>query len=299
MKKNDQGDVSVLIKKIEEIESNSRSKIEVSKAHSICLQLKMNKMNLNSIEASSLVNNPNIGSNTNTNESIILELTALRTENNRLHNTISEIEKENRKTLSHQNNIIKKLSNENKDVKQIAENNINETVGELRKNLEDRIRMMSKRIKEAEQLHIENKEIFMKTRDKYSIEKSYMIIIEDMMKELNSVGVKFEEYSDDIMRRVSTFSCWSMFAKEWARKKGMEEKERDEEIMELREKVKKMEKFVNEKEEEISMIGEEKKDAIRQLCVWIDYHRNNRRGYLKEIVSRNCRNLSILRIRKS
>ncbi|XP_047309854.1 COP1-interactive protein 1-like [Impatiens glandulifera] len=307
MKNNEQGDVSVLIKKIEETESNSRSKIEALMAHSNCLQLKRNKMTSNRIEASSLVNNPNIQSNsntntntnTNTNESMLLELDALRTENNCLHNTIFKMEKENRKTVSHQNNIIKKLSDENKEVKQLAEQRINETAGELHKNLEDQIRMMSRRIKVAEQLHIENKEVYMKTRDKYSKEKPDMIIIEDMMKELNRVGVKYEEFSDDIMKRVSTYSCWDVFAKEWARKKGMEEKEWEEEIMKLREKVKEMEKVVNEKEEEISMIKEEKKEAIRQLCVWIDYHRNNKRGYLKEIVSRNCRNFRILRRKSS
>ncbi|XP_047320265.1 COP1-interactive protein 1-like [Impatiens glandulifera] len=305
MKNNEQGDVSVLIKKIEETESNSRSKIEALMSHSHCLQLKRNKMTSNNIEASSLVNNPNIqfnsnsNTNTNTNESMILELDALRTENNRLHNIISEMEKENRKTVIHQNNIIKKLSDENKEVKQLAEKKINETAGELCKNLEDQIRMMSRRIKVVEQLHIENNEVYMKTRDKYSKEKTDMIIIEDMMKELNRVGVKFEEFSDDIMKRVSMFSCWDVFAKEWARKKGMEEKEREEEIMELRERVKEIEKVVNEKEEEIAMIGEEKKEAIRQLCVWTDYHRNNRRGYLKETVSRNRRNFRILRIMKS
>ncbi|XP_047309857.1 putative uncharacterized protein DDB_G0280071 [Impatiens glandulifera] len=271
MKNNEQGNVSVLIKKIEETESNSRSEIEALMVHSNYLQLKRNKITSNNIEASCLVNNPNIQSNsntntntnTNTNESMILELDALRTENNRVHNTIYKMEEENKKTVSHQNNIIKKLSDENKEVKQLAEMRINETTGELRKNLEDQIRMMSRRIKVAEQLHIENKEAYMKTRDKYSKDKTDMIIIEDMMKELNEVGVKFEEFSDDIMKRVSTFSCWTVFAKEWARKKGMEEKEHEEEIMELRKKVKEMEKVVNEKEEEISMIGEEKKEAIR------------------------------------
>ncbi|XP_047309890.1 COP1-interactive protein 1-like [Impatiens glandulifera] len=300
MKNNEKGDVSVLIKKIEEIESNSRSKIETLMAHSNCRQLNMNKMTSNCIEASSLVNNPNIQSNsntnTNTNESMILELAALRTENNHLHNIISEMKKENRKTVSHQNNIIKKLSDENKEVKQLAEKKMNETVGELRKNLEDQIQKMSRRIKVEEQIYIENKEVYMKIRDKY---KTDMIIIDDMMKELNRVGSKFEEFSDDIMKMVSTFSCWAVFAKEWARKKGMEEKDWEEEIMELRKKVKEMEKVVNEKEEEMALIGEEKKEAIRQLCVWIDYHRNTRRGYLKEIVSRNRRNFMILRIRKS
>ncbi|XP_047309892.1 COP1-interactive protein 1-like [Impatiens glandulifera] len=309
MKNNEKGDISVLIKKIEEIEINSRSKIETLMEHSNFLQLKMNKMTSNCIEALSLVNNPNIQSNsytntntkinTNTNEIMILELAALRTENNRLHNIISEMKKENRKTVSHQNNIIKKLSDENKEVKQLAEKKINEIAGELRKNLEDQIRMMSRRIKVAKQLHIENKEVYMKIRDKYSKEKTDMIIIEDMMKELNRVGVRIEKFSDDIMKIVSKFFCWDVFAKEWARKKGMEEKEWEEEIMELREKVKEMEKVVNEKEGEIAMIGEDKKEAIRQLCVWIDYHRNTRRGYLKEILSKNLRNIRILRIRKS
>ena len=31
-------------------------------------------------------------------------------------------------------------------------------------------------------------------------------------------------------------------------------------------------------------MGEEKREAIRQLCVWIDYHRS-RSDYLKKILS--------------
>ncbi|KAL0393648.1 UNVERIFIED_CONTAM: COP1-interactive protein 1 [Sesamum latifolium] len=55
-------------------------------------------------------------------------------------------------------------------------------------------------------------------------------------------------------------------------------KERDEKMGELQRKMK-------EKDNGILSLGEEKREAIRQLCIWIDYQ-NNRYDDLKDMVSK-------------
>ena len=54
-------------------------------------------------------------------------------------------------------------------------------------------------------------------------------------------------------------------------------------ISQLEKKVGKLEKNIKEKDEELSGLGEEKREAIRQLCLLIDYHRS-RYDDLKELM---------------
>ena len=54
-------------------------------------------------------------------------------------------------------------------------------------------------------------------------------------------------------------------------------------ISQLEKKVRKLEKNIKEKDEELSSLGEEKREAIRQLCLLIDYHRS-RYDDLKELM---------------
>ncbi|KAL0331126.1 UNVERIFIED_CONTAM: COP1-interactive protein 1 [Sesamum angustifolium] len=49
-------------------------------------------------------------------------------------------------------------------------------------------------------------------------------------------------------------------------------------------KVRELEKMMKEKEDAMLGFKEEKREAIRQLCVWIDYHRG-RSDYYKKMVS--------------
>jgi chromosome segregation ATPase len=56
-------------------------------------------------------------------------------------------------------------------------------------------------------------------------------------------------------------------------------------VEQLEKTVGELEKMMKEKEEGILGIGEEKREAIRQLCVWIDYHRSCN-DYLKETLSK-------------
>ncbi|KAF5734765.1 leucine-rich repeat-containing protein [Tripterygium wilfordii] len=56
-------------------------------------------------------------------------------------------------------------------------------------------------------------------------------------------------------------------------------------VQQLEMKVEVLQKITKEKDEGISGLGEEKREAIRQLCLWIDYHRS-RNDYLREVLSK-------------
>ncbi|RHN43444.1 hypothetical protein MtrunA17_Chr8g0387901 [Medicago truncatula] len=59
-------------------------------------------------------------------------------------------------------------------------------------------------------------------------------------------------------------------------------------VVELKKRVEELEKLMEEKEEGMLNLGEEKREAIRQLCLRIDYHRE-RNDYLKEFISKTRR----------
>ncbi|KAB2093695.1 hypothetical protein ES319_A02G110600v1 [Gossypium barbadense] len=59
-------------------------------------------------------------------------------------------------------------------------------------------------------------------------------------------------------------------------------------VKQLENKVELLERAMKEKDEGILGLGEEKREAIRQLCMWIDYHRS-RCDDLKEILSKSGR----------
>ncbi|KAG6633958.1 COP1-interactive protein 1-like [Carya illinoinensis] len=56
-------------------------------------------------------------------------------------------------------------------------------------------------------------------------------------------------------------------------------------VNQLQKTVAELENTIKEKDDGMLGIGEEKREAIRQLCVWIDYHRS-RQDYLKEMLSK-------------
>ncbi|XP_039062199.1 COP1-interactive protein 1-like isoform X3 [Hibiscus syriacus] len=59
-------------------------------------------------------------------------------------------------------------------------------------------------------------------------------------------------------------------------------------VDQLEKKVELLEKMMKEKDQGLLGLGEEKREAIRQLCLWIDYHRS-RCDHLKEIMSKTIR----------
>ena len=126
----------------------------------------------------------------------------------------------------------------------------------------------------------------------------------NMLFGLDAVALKFEQCSGNFLNRISKASCEVLFAKNWVQRKNKTIKHvqedvecllvqlgtKEAEVLGLREKVWRLENKVRElekmvKEEEEGMLGmeEEKREAIRQLCVWIDYH-HSRSDYLKKIL---------------
>ncbi|KAL6986371.1 hypothetical protein U1Q18_019739 [Sarracenia purpurea var. burkii] len=264
------------------------------------------------------------------------DLNSLKTEKSQLElqNTelISKIA-EHQTNLKYQEDVINKLNEENKQMKaqhvesklnlQIAERKIEETAEEFCKKFEDSLRILSRRIRVAEQLHVENKDVSRKTREKYEREnmelkervtnteiavqrmKDISLTGNDFLIGLDTAALKFEECGGNFLNRISKASCEVLFAKDWVRRKNNAIKHvqedvdcllaqldgKEAEVLGLREKVwklenkaRELEKVVKEKEEGMLGMGEEKREAIRQLCVWIDYHRS-RSDYLKKVLS--------------
>ena len=54
-------------------------------------------------------------------------------------------------------------------------------------------------------------------------------------------------------------------------------------LNEVEKKAAALEMALKDKDEFVLQIGEEKKEAIRQLCIWIDYHRDRYNG-LREMI---------------
>ncbi|KAK4389204.1 COP1-interactive protein 1 [Sesamum angolense] len=257
--------------------------------------------------------------------------------------SISQVEKMNaeltnkvayqQKTLLELEAVIRELKDENADAQTklaycksnfpILERKVDEMTEEFRKQCEDKYRMLSRRIRVAEQLQVENKECYEKTRDSYEQEnkdlkervertenslknvKEMTLTANDMLTSLDSMALKFEECTANFLNRISKASCELKFAKDWAMRKNrallhvkddldcllaqLDDKEA--EILVFREKfwksenkVRELEKMMKEKEDAMLGFKEEKREAIRQLCVWIDYHRG-RSDYYKKMVS--------------
>ncbi|KAK6137351.1 hypothetical protein DH2020_028911 [Rehmannia glutinosa] len=206
---------------------------------------------------------------------------------------------------------------------QIVERKVEEMAEEFRKQLEDKYRILSRRIRVAEQLQVENKEWYRKTKESYEQEKKDLkcradrneiefknikdmtLTANDVLTSLDGVALKFEECSANFLNRISKASCELKFAKHWAMRKNkavfhakddldcllaqLDDKEAEilvfrEKVWKSENKVRELEKMVKEKEDAMLGLNEEKREAIRQLCVWIDYHRG-RSDYYKKLLS--------------
>ncbi|XAR70202.1 hypothetical protein NMG60_11026983, partial [Bertholletia excelsa] len=295
------------MEKVEELSAlQEKTEINILKKQLGSLETKKNQMDSrNEIEKKNLLE----------------RLTQIEKRNIELTSKIAE----NQTTLQGRDDVINELNKEITRSKlsfQIAEKKIEDNLDEFRKNIEDSLRILSRRIRVAEQLHLENKDVYFNTKEKYEQAntnlKQKVVTTEEAVKKmkeisltvnstlagLDSVALKFEECSGNIMNRISKTSCEVLFAKDWMRRKSNAIKHVQEdidtllvqldtkegEILELREKVWKwehkardLEKTVTEREERLLVMEEEKREAIRQLCVWIDYHRS-RGDYLKKVL---------------
>ncbi|MCD7458848.1 hypothetical protein HAX54_039393 [Datura stramonium] len=203
-----------------------------------------------------------------------------------------------------------------------AKRKLEEMMEELRKTFEDSLRILSRRIRVSEQLHIENKEWYQRTRNSYEKEnkdlkeknarremglrgiKDISLTASDMLGSLDAVALKFEECTAHFLNRISKNSCELQFVKDWVMRKNKamahvkddfdcllaQCDDKEAEILKYREKVwksenkvRELEKMIKDKEESMLVLKEEKREAIRQLCVWIDYHRSHS-DYYKRIL---------------
>lgn len=176
------------------------------------------------------------------------ELDALQNERNRLtfeletvkqNSSISifEIEKKNvelTEKIVEQEDIISKIKDEQKQQSksnlQMAERKIEELAKDFRKQFEDNLRILGRRIRVVEQLIAENKEHYLKMKEEYEQEnkelkersgktevdvKELSLIVNDMLKSVDTVRLKFEERNTNFLNRISKVSCDLQFAKDW------------------------------------------------------------------------------------
>lgn len=259
-----------------------------------------------------------------------LESKTLQNEKSRLQMELEKEKSEKEKRIIELNNkicdqqriqieledMVSKLKDENKQVQSrladsksnflIAERKVEEMVEELRKQFEDNLRILSRRIRVAEQLHMENKDWYRKKREMYEQEnRDILHAAKDVLNSLDTVTLKLEECNANFLNRISKASCELKFAKDFAMRKNntlvhvrdeldcliVQLDDKEGEILVFRErlwkaenKVREVEKMMEEKEEAMLILQEEKREAIRQLCVWIDYHRS-RSDYYKKMLS--------------
>ncbi|KAL2524967.1 COP1-interactive protein 1 [Abeliophyllum distichum] len=262
------------------------------------------------------------------------DLDALQSEKNRLKLeletekqnsviSISNMEKKNIELTKKLAEIRGEHKQQSKSNIQMAERKIEEMAKEFRKQFEDNLRIMSRRIRVAEQLQAENKDCYSKMKEIYEREnkelkerfgkaevglknvKELSLTVNDMLNSLDTVGLKFEECTANFLNRISKVSCELKFAKDWVRRKNkaavhlkddlncllsqMDEKEAEilvfrERVWKSENKVRELEKMNKHNEDGMLVIQEEKREAIRQLCVWIDYHRS-RSDYYKKMLT--------------
>ncbi|KAF3660747.1 hypothetical protein T459_30640 [Capsicum annuum] len=255
-------------------------------------------------------------------------LTQLEKKNIELTMKITDKEK----SIRENEHVINKLNEEHNQMKirledsksslQNAEKKIEEMTQELRKKFEDGLRILSRRIRVAEQMHLENKEWYQKTRDSYEKEnndlkeknarlqvgirgiKDITLTANDTLASLDTVALKFEECTGHFFNRISKVSCELQFVKDWVMRKNkaivhvqddldcllaqLDDKEAEilvyrEKVWKSDNKVRELEKMIKEKDDGMLALKEEKREAIRQLCIWIDYHRSRSDYYQKSL----------------
>lgn len=206
---------------------------------------------------------------------------------------------------------------------QIAEKKIEEMAEDFCKNLEDNLRILSRRIRVAEQMHLENRELYEKTKQGFAKQtkdlkqrakknateikqiKQISLAANELLSTQDAVALKFEQRTANFLNRISKVSCELKFAKDWVNRRNksiglvkdeleclvsqLNDKEAEilvsrKKVWKSENKIRELEKVILEREEGMLSLKEEKREAIRQLCVWIDYHRS-RSDYYKKMIS--------------
>ncbi|KAL1552001.1 hypothetical protein AAHA92_12852 [Salvia divinorum] len=213
-----------------------------------------------------------------------------------------------------------------------VEKKIEEMAVDFRKRFEDQYRILSRRIRVAEQLQSENKEWYRKTRDSYEQDnrdlkemtartatelknvKDLTVTANELLTMIDSKTLKFKECTAKLQNRMLKASRGINSVKHWAATKNrsmshlkndldcllaqLDDKETEilasrEKVCKLEDTVTELEKILEEKEAEMQILTEEKREAIRQLCIWIDYHKG-RSDFYRDLLSEYRRHDNIL-----
>lgn len=258
--------------------------------------------------------------------SLTSKLETSENERNRLQVEL-EASQKNKKLLQHK--LDKEKEHNKSQLEKITKTNfhnverkIEEMAVEFRKQFEDQYRILSRRIRVAEQLQAENKEWYRKTKESYEQEnkdlkimtartatelknvKDLTVTANELLGLIDSKTFKFKQCTAKFQSRIIKVSRGVDTVKQWAATKNkavshmkvdldcllvqLGDKEAEilasrEKVCMLEDKVRELEKNIEEKEDEMQVLTEEKKEAIRQLCIWIDYHRG-RSDYYKDLL---------------
>uniref|UniRef100_A0A3Q7Y4F0 COP1-interactive protein 1-like n=1 Tax=Cicer arietinum TaxID=3827 RepID=A0A3Q7Y4F0_CICAR len=159
-----------------------------------------------------------------------------------------------------------------------SQNEYSETIQKLAETIdqkmEDNVRVLHQRIDVVEQLNKENKESFKLTKQKYE-------------EEVKMLGETMADYEHEIRRFKE--KVWKLEAD--VSKEGGEKMNLMKTVTQFERKIGKLEKKVKEKDEELVSLGEKKREAIRQLCFLVEFHRD-RCLYLRDLMLKmNVRNI--------
>lgn len=239
--------------------------------------------------------------------------------------------KDQKKLLKEQKEAIDKFSEDQKLMKRwsfgsklntnLLEKKMEELTEDFRMKMEDHIRLLYRRIHVAEQIHLESKNNYIKTRETttqnrgnrgdLTVSETQFKKIKEMVKEGLSgpeMAIKKLEEGEELTTRVTRLAKDIDSARKWVQEKNNKTKHEVQTLeakLECREaqesllkeklskleaklaeegtgklslakamrRIKKLEINVKERDVELLSLGEEKREAIRQLCVLVDYQR--------------------------
>jgi myosin protein heavy chain len=178
---------------------------------------------------------------------------------NTLQKQKGELELQNEQSQKEYSQTIKKLT-------ELMERKMEELAEGIRHKMEDNIRILHRRIHVAELLNNENKDCCKLTKKKYEEEnKMFGERIADFEDEIRTLKAKVWKLEDDVS------------------KEGVEKMNLMKTVTQFEREVEKLERKLKDKDDELVSLGENKKEAIRQLCFLVEFHRD-RCLYLKDLM---------------
>ncbi|KAK2425900.1 COP1-interactive protein [Trifolium repens] len=178
---------------------------------------------------------------------------------NTLQKQKGELELQNEQSQKEYSQTIKKLT-------ELMERKMEELAEGIRHKMEDNIRILHRRIHVAELLNNENKDCCKLTKKKYEEENKMF-------------GERIADFEDEI--RTLRAKVWKLEAD--VNKEAGEKMNLMKTVTQFEREVEKLEKKLKDKDDELVSLGENKKEAIRQLCFLVEFHRD-RCLYLKDLM---------------